>query len=68
MSRLLNNTRLAVDISRKSCAKYHHHGAVIFRQGQVIATGWNDEKGHAEVNAVRNMWRVLRGSTYREKP
>ena len=67
MSRILNNARLAIDISRKSSCKYHHHGAVIVRQGRVIATGFNDEKGHAEVNAVRNMWRVLWGSTCREK-
>lgn len=68
MSQLLNHVRLAVTISRKSTCKYHHHGAVILRGNRVIATGWNNENGHAEVNAVENVYRVLQGSNCRKEP
>lgn len=63
MSNLSLFMKSAAEISRRSSCKYHHHGAVIIRNGRVIAEGINNEHGHAEVNAVRNVYRLLRGST-----
>lgn len=68
MSQLLNHVKLAVNVSRKSSCKYHHHGAIIVRGNRVVAQGYNDENGHAEVNAVRNLYWVLQGSNWRKEP
>lgn len=59
MSNLLNMRQKAVEISRRSYAKYHHHGAIVFRNGKIISSGVNDENHHAEENAVRNVYRLL---------
>lgn len=63
---MLSFVDLAVEESRKSHA-IHQHGAVIIRNGRVVSTGFNNEKGHAEVNAIRNVYRLLRGSEGKDR-
>ena len=58
----LNTLKLvAQDTSRRSYSKYQQHGAVLVRNGKVISTGVNNERGHAEVNAILRLRRLLPG-------
>jgi len=61
MAKLLSLQNVALQVSKKSCAKYHRHGAVLIKNGDVISSGVNDENHHAEVNAVLRLYRVLCG-------
>ena len=57
----LENLKLrAVELSKKSCNNFQH-GCLIIRNGKVIASAFNDHNGHAEHNALRNVYRVLCG-------
>jgi len=51
---------IAVETASKSSC-YFKHGAVLIKNGQIIATGSNDSRLHAEVKAIQNMYRVLWG-------
>jgi pyrimidine deaminase RibD-like protein len=44
--------------SKKSPMAFKH-GALIIRQGRVIGSGFNDHHGHAELNAIGNVYRSL---------
>ena len=59
MANLSNLCESAVETSNKSYANYHKHGAVLIRGGKIIASGVNDHRCHAEVNAIRELQRVL---------
>ena len=52
---------VAVEAASKSCNKYYKHGALLVRNGKVIASGWNDEYRHAEHNAILAGYRLLQG-------
>ena len=62
-NRMMNLKKLAQEASLQSTSKYHRHGAVVIRNGRAIATGYNNFKLHAEVNAVLTLRRVLWGQT-----
>ncbi len=49
----------AIAASLKSCHKYHKHGALLIKNGQIISSGCNDEYNHAEHNAILAGCRVL---------
>jgi len=51
---------IAVETASKS-PSYYKHGALLVKNGQVIGTGSNDSRLHAEVRAIQNMYRVLWG-------
>ena len=51
----------AIDAATKSCNKYHKHGALLIRNGQIISSGHNDENRHAEHNAILAGYRLLCG-------
>ena len=56
----MNNLKfIALEISKRSYANYHRHGAILVRNGKIVSFGVNDESNHAEVNAVRRLKRVL---------
>lgn len=65
-SRMSGFREAAVDTASKSCHKYHKHGALLIKNGQIISIGFNDHKNHAEQNAIKNGYRVLRGSEERK--
>ena len=50
----------AVEIAKESPHTYHQHGALIVKNGRVISTGFNDAKYHAEHNALRHVYHLLR--------
>lgn len=60
----MNATRLqslklhALELCKQSCCNFQH-GCLIVRQGRIVASGFNDYKGHAELNAVKNLQRLL---------
>ena len=56
----------AVDVASKSYHKYHKHGALLVRNGQIISSGFNDENRHAEHNAILAGYRLLCGSRQRK--
>lgn len=51
---------LALPLTNNSCM-YFKHSALIVRNGNVVATGFNTERHHAEMTAVRKLQRVLCG-------
>jgi len=51
----------ALEESKKSGYNFKH-GCVVVRNGKIIASGFNDHKGHAEHNALKSVYRVLCGS------
>ena len=58
----LENLKLhALEESKKSGFNFKH-GCVIIRNGKIVATGHNDHKGHAEHNALNQVYYVLRGT------
>lgn len=67
MSNLLSLRQVAIEVSRKSNAKYFRHGAILIRKGRVVSSGYNDETTHAEVNAIKNLERLLPGQTGRKE-
>lgn len=52
-------TELAISAALQSSAKYHQHGSVLIRNGRVIATSCNDERGHAEYNLLKTVYCLL---------
>lgn len=53
----------AIEASLKSMNKYHKHGALLIRNGRIIASGCNKYSSHAEVSAInKGLQRVLPGS------
>ncbi len=50
----------ALLLTNKSSMSFKH-GALILRKGRVVAQGFNTEKEHAEMNAIKNLQRVLCG-------
>lgn len=56
----------ALEVSRKSCCNFQH-GCLITRKGRVVASACNDEFGHAEYNAVQNVYRLLCECQYQRK-
>lgn len=43
------------------------HAALIVRKGRIIACGFNDERYHAEVAALRSCERLLQGKQGRKE-
>ena len=60
-SRILQFKEAAIDVASRSGYKFHKHGALLIRNGKIISCGFNDQKHHAEENAILNGYRVLRG-------
>ena len=60
-SRILQFKDAAVEVASESSYKFHKHGALLIRNGRIISCGFNDQKHHAEENAILNGYRVLRG-------
>lgn len=60
-SRILQFKDAAVDAAGESSFKYHKHGALLIRNGKIISHGFNDQKHHAEENAILAGYRVLWG-------
>ena len=50
----------ALEESKKSGFNFKH-GCVIIRNGNIVASGFNDHRGHAEYNALFKLY-VLCGS------
>lgn len=48
----------AVETASKSFG-YYKHGALLVRNGNIVSWGVNDSSTHAEVKAIKNMYRVL---------
>ena len=65
--RISNFKQAAVEVSRRSYAKYHQHGALLIRNGRIISSGVNDEFNHAEVNAIKKVYCLLPGLQGREE-
>jgi pyrimidine deaminase RibD-like protein len=51
----------ALEMSRKSCCNFQH-GCLIVKQGRIVSSACNDENGHAEYNAIKNLQRLLYNS------
>ena len=57
-SRLHTLVSQALPLAQKSYIHYKH-AALIIRHGRIVARGFNTEKEHAEVCAIRNLRRSL---------
>ncbi len=68
----MNSTQLhtfvsqALPLTQKSCMAFRH-AALIIRNGKIVATGYNTEKRHAEINAILNLQRLLCGESRKER-
>ena len=63
----LENLKLhALEESKKSAFNFKH-GCVIIRNGKIVATGFNDHRGHAENNALNQVYRLLCRSREEQK-
>ena len=55
----LNALKLeALRVSQNSCVNFQH-GCLIVRNGRIVSSACNNEYGHAEYNAVKNLQRLL---------
>ena len=65
-TKMLNYKEDVIAAASKSYNKYHKHGALLIRNGQIISSGCNDEHRHAEHNAILTGYRLLCGSKERK--
>ncbi len=56
---------LARDVAQKSLEKMHH-GAILIKGNEIISTGYNDYKNHAEENAIQRASWVRKGLNHRD--
>lgn len=47
---------LALKLCGRSNHKQHYHGAVVVVGGSIVAMGFNHDKTHAEVQALKKLW------------
>lgn len=47
--------RIATRMAKKSDHEHFRHGAVVLKNGRVLATGYNKGVEHAEVNALKKV-------------
>lgn len=53
MSKITKKMQKLFDRSAHPC---HRHAAMVFRGGNIVATGSNHETIHAEVQALKKLW------------
>jgi deoxycytidylate deaminase len=58
---MISNSLLS--LTQKSRHRQHHHAAQIRRGGSVVASGYNHETRHAEVDALLKLWPSERKGT-----
>lgn len=53
----------AIEMSNKSYGHFKH-GCLIIRKGYIVASAWNNESGHAEMNAIKNLQKEQKGKNF----
>lgn len=48
--------RIARKIAKKSTHRRFTHAALVVKNGNILATGFNHDTRHAEVSAIRKVW------------